>query len=376
MYGGKYKIADIVHPGERRLAEQFVCSICTCIFDDPVQTKCDHIFCRACVTPCLLCPLDRAPLDRADLKPLVDCNKPLLRMMHNIKVRCPHRDPDEATAAATGESPAKRARTDLPCCTWEGAYTDLLAKHLLECVCHPVPCPLGCGETMKRRDVDEHKAVCVKSFEECPICCELVRPGTIEAHRKDSAELHVQLLEQQLCAAKERFEEQSQAAQSIKDFEKRLQALDEKVAKTQYLKTRLDNLEKGLSAPTEMAWRITGITSKLRRPKGYSISSAAFKLGLVSGVTLKFTPNYEDGKCRVSVQCVQDDVMMRVSLGVYGKDVNVEPFFSGDPFTRSDSWRSGWGFDFKQSKVDSRQEENCITVVLKLLASYTTHLSA
>ena len=41
-----FKIEDIVHPDAQIIAKQFECGVCLCILDEPVQTVCDHIFCR------------------------------------------------------------------------------------------------------------------------------------------------------------------------------------------------------------------------------------------------------------------------------------------------------------------------------------------
>ena len=30
-------------------AKNFICSVCLCIVSEPVQTKCDHIFCKTCI---------------------------------------------------------------------------------------------------------------------------------------------------------------------------------------------------------------------------------------------------------------------------------------------------------------------------------------
>ena len=43
-----------------------------------------------------------------------------------------------------------------------------------------------------------HEANCVKSFEKCEICGEWVRPGQMPEHNRQTAELHVQLLQEKL----------------------------------------------------------------------------------------------------------------------------------------------------------------------------------
>lgn len=56
-------------------AQEFICSICMGVFEDPVETKCLHTFCLDCITKWLAtnstCPLDMMPISRCqDLKPL------------------------------------------------------------------------------------------------------------------------------------------------------------------------------------------------------------------------------------------------------------------------------------------------------------------
>jgi hypothetical protein len=85
-----FKIEEIVHPDARIIAKQFLCNVCLCIVDEPVQTQCNHIFCQACVAPCLACPSCRAVFSEKKFGLLRECNEPLMRMLHEIKVwSCP-----------------------------------------------------------------------------------------------------------------------------------------------------------------------------------------------------------------------------------------------------------------------------------------------
>jgi len=126
-------------------------------------------------------------------------------MMHNLNVYCPYhtrgglakpRDQDEASGS---DQPAsKRLRVESECCDWQGSYTDLLAKHLSECPFHLIPCPHGCGESLRRKDVEGHAPTCASNYQDCPICREKVRMGQMDAHRSERAELHVRILEGKL----------------------------------------------------------------------------------------------------------------------------------------------------------------------------------
>mmetsp|Transcript_93682 Transcript_93682/g.200993 ORF Transcript_93682/g.200993 Transcript_93682/m.200993 type:complete len:379 (-) Transcript_93682:119-1255(-) len=239
-----FKIEDIVHPEDRKFAEQFICGVCLCILDEPSQTSCDHIFCESCISPCLACPTCRTPLTQTDRRPLRECNKPLMRFMHNLKVLCPYHPKNTAQSAAADESEsapvaslasghdqdgaprAKRARTTPDQCDWAGNYTDLLAKHLGECPYHKILCPNGCGETLRRMDLEAHAPACATNFEACPICNERVRCGSMSAHRAEKAQLHVQILEAKLAEHED-----------TKDEENSVLTVLQKVAKTQHVST-------------------------------------------------------------------------------------------------------------------------------------------
>lgn len=53
--------------------EEFNCSICEMVLEDPMQLPCDHLFCKECINGWLAvnksCPVDRASLQLVDLKP-------------------------------------------------------------------------------------------------------------------------------------------------------------------------------------------------------------------------------------------------------------------------------------------------------------------
>ena len=57
------------------IVEEIVCTICTEVVKDPVQTPCEHLFCKECITKWLTgeheknCPIDRQAVSLNDLKP-------------------------------------------------------------------------------------------------------------------------------------------------------------------------------------------------------------------------------------------------------------------------------------------------------------------
>ena len=72
------------------IVEELICTICIDILKDPVQTNCEHTFCRECITTWLegghrTCPDDREQLSSNDLRPPSRLTK---HMLNNLIVRC------------------------------------------------------------------------------------------------------------------------------------------------------------------------------------------------------------------------------------------------------------------------------------------------
>lgn len=74
------------------LNEEFYCSICTMILEEPMQSPCDHVFCKECIKAWLAtdgsCPIDRSSLEFDHLKPAVRffCN-----MLDGFEMKCDFR---------------------------------------------------------------------------------------------------------------------------------------------------------------------------------------------------------------------------------------------------------------------------------------------
>merc|ERR1712232_1146930 len=125
--------------------------------------------------------------------------------------------------------PCKKARVedddaapDGDGCLWEGSYADLLTKHLGCCGWYKVLCPQGCGELVRRKDLEVHAQNCASSFIQCAICGVDLRPGDLAAHRAEKMELHVQLLEQKLSEKDAAAAQQGSVEAALGDMRTRL----------------------------------------------------------------------------------------------------------------------------------------------------------
>jgi TNF receptor-associated factor 5 len=71
--------------------ENLICPICRVALVDPVDTECDHTFCRDCIVEALshseLCPIDRFPLSRQSY--LGKTNKIIINQLDALLAKCP-----------------------------------------------------------------------------------------------------------------------------------------------------------------------------------------------------------------------------------------------------------------------------------------------
>lgn len=72
--------------------EEFLCSICTMVLEEPMQSKCDHLFCIECIKLWLStdksCPVDRGFLEFDDLRPAARFFRNLLE---KFMIKCDYR---------------------------------------------------------------------------------------------------------------------------------------------------------------------------------------------------------------------------------------------------------------------------------------------
>jgi TNF receptor-associated factor 5 len=139
--------------------ENLVCPICRVALIDPVDTACEHTFCKECISKALshseVCPIDRYPLSR-DTQ-LSRSHKIVTNQLDALLVKC-------------------------PCCD-AGIPRSMLQNHMEKyCRDAPVKCPgKSCTEVVKRRLSDKG---CLHYDVACPDCETICQEVDIEFHRE------------------------------------------------------------------------------------------------------------------------------------------------------------------------------------------------
>ena len=75
---------------KENIVKDLICSICTDVVKAPVQTNCEHTFCKVCINRWMeegrrICPEDREPISSGALK---SPNRMRKQILNNLIVRC------------------------------------------------------------------------------------------------------------------------------------------------------------------------------------------------------------------------------------------------------------------------------------------------
>ncbi|XP_054156332.1 E3 ubiquitin-protein ligase NRDP1-like [Oppia nitens] len=123
---------------ENRVYDELSCAICKTPMDDPVLTKCDHLFCRQCIGEWLSrnnnCPIDRRKLVLDDTHP---APRVVRNLLDQLRMRC----------YFSGDG--------CPLILPINDYT----RHVDECAYNPgaeLRCQM-CGQLMTRKALRQHK---------------------------------------------------------------------------------------------------------------------------------------------------------------------------------------------------------------------------
>ena len=185
----------VVHPTNEAILRDlsdFVCSICSFLAWQPVQTACDHVFCAECLKQWIqrplqgqsapaamqsnagsnaaaiasaVCPMDRLPLAPHSLRPLKASNPLAYKILGRVEIGCP--------------------RHKHQGCSWRGEYSsgeDHIDKW---CEFGLAPC-VHCETHMQRRHLAQHGAECPNRPVVCEFCSQQLECSKVAAHVRDS----------------------------------------------------------------------------------------------------------------------------------------------------------------------------------------------
>jgi hypothetical protein len=119
---------------QEALDSEFTCAICLGVFEDPVQGRCGHAFCRSCITRWISpskfeCPLDKSRILPEDLVPV--CVQ-LASFLKKQKLQC-----------------VNSGCSDI-------VLLGAMSTHRQECLQEQLMCP-GCDEMLTRNSLRAHK---------------------------------------------------------------------------------------------------------------------------------------------------------------------------------------------------------------------------
>jgi hypothetical protein len=156
-----FDIDDFVE-SSRLIVEDYKCSLCLGIYNNPVVDTCGHVFCKSCIIKFFetekACPISGWKLEEANVSTLVIVNEILKRQ----SVLCKNRSMN---------------------CNWIGKLAELESHIASECQMQPVKCPYEqCSAEIPREGVERHKSICEFRIIECQYCKTKLVNSEIDSH--------------------------------------------------------------------------------------------------------------------------------------------------------------------------------------------------
>ncbi|PSS22155.1 hypothetical protein M430DRAFT_34133 [Amorphotheca resinae ATCC 22711] len=152
--------------------ENLICPICRVALVDPVDTQCDHTFCRECIAQALshneICPIDRYPLPRD--APFGRPHKIVINQLDALQAKCPCCEAPIPRSMLQNhmEKYCKEALVRCPSKTCDEVVKRKLSDR--GCLHYDVTCP-DCKEIHKEIDIGHHREfVCKERQKECEHC--------------------------------------------------------------------------------------------------------------------------------------------------------------------------------------------------------------
>jgi TNF receptor-associated factor 5 len=152
--------------------ENLICPICRVALVDPVDTDCNHTFCRECIAQALahneICPIDRSSLSRG--APLKRSHKIVIHQLDALLVRCICCEAGIPRSMLQNhvEKYCTDALVDCPSQTCEKAVKRKLSHK--GCLHYDVTCP-DCKEIHQELDIGDHRELsCTQRKKGCEHC--------------------------------------------------------------------------------------------------------------------------------------------------------------------------------------------------------------
>lgn len=159
-------------------SNEFICVCCLNVVEEPVaQEGCAHIVCRTCFRSILVnsegvrpCPTCRAPNRKAE----PTTAHWMVKRVWRLRVHCAHRILLTDADASSCTAPPYEIGVD---------YAGEKA-HRAVCNYEQVPCELGCGAQLRRRELAQHVVEsCAARRVQCELCTDWMSPAELKAHQ-------------------------------------------------------------------------------------------------------------------------------------------------------------------------------------------------
>ena len=284
------------------LSERLICPVCRKALKEPKLTDCGHHFCTGCLSASsqgrasFLCPVCRTGLVTSKIYP----NNALKREILNLQIKCGRQDKGCEWAGelrternhdencqyvskyctnSCGESVMRKdmddhvnkqcSRRSVYCehCSSEVKF-DELQDHYKVCPMYPVECPYDCGEILARHQMDSHvdrQGSCPNTPFDCDFknsgCQFQGKRSDLLKHTEDNVVNHLSLVATKLTVQLEKSDLELEATKDkLAATEKRLKELESIKDELVDTEKRLD-VTKYILADTEK--RLTEVEDKL-----------------------------------------------------------------------------------------------------------------
>ena len=152
--------------------ENLICPICRVPLVDPVDTDCDHTFCKECIVESLshslLCPIDRHPLSRSNS--LSRSHRLVVNQLDGLMVECTSCELSVPRAMLRNHLERYCNETLVKCS--DVGCPQLVKRKFSDkgCMHHEIACP-DCGEVHQEMDMSTHREILCKEREnQCEHC--------------------------------------------------------------------------------------------------------------------------------------------------------------------------------------------------------------